>query len=291
MSNVGKLLVFLQLGLSIVFAAMAGAVYTAHTNWKTTATKLRDDVKSKDAALATAISNAETEKNDLTTRLNTAKDEKLKVEADLQTVQVQVAAFQKDKADLQSQLSSSTALAETKASEAGFRNEEAQKQRLVNIDVNKRLDEAQGELRTKTDDLFVAKTELTDLQAKYTALLQEKADLEKILASANVNIARDRRTVSKLQTPPPVVDGVIQEVQNDRTGRAKMMVISIGSDDGLVVGHELDAYRSGVDGRKVQWLGKIRVVSTTPDQAVCEVVQTAKNGIIEKGDNVTTKLL
>ncbi|OAI54276.1 hypothetical protein AYO47_03160 [Planctomyces sp. SCGC AG-212-M04] len=291
MSNVGKLLVFLQLGLSIVFAAMAGAVYTAHTNWKTAALKARDDVKSKDSALATAISNAETEKNDLTTRLNTAKDDKLKVEADLQTAQVQVAALQKDKADLQSQLSSSTALAETKASEAGFRNEEAQKQRLVNIDVNKRLDEAQAELRTKTDDLFVARTELTDLQAKHTALLQEKADLEKILASANVNIARDRRTVAKLQTPPPVVDGVIQEVEKDRTGRAKYMVISIGSDDGLVVGHQLDAYRSGVDGRRVQWLGKIRVVSTTPDQAVCEVVETAKNGIIEKGDNVTTKLL
>lgn len=289
MSNVGKLLVFLQLGLSIVFAAMAGAVYTAHTNWKVTAEKYKAEVAQKQTDLAGAVSNAEMEKNDLTTRLNSEKDLRLKTEADLQTVQVQVAALQKDKNDLQSQLSSQTALAETKASEAGFRNEEALKQRLINSDVQKRLDEAQQELRTKTDDLFANRTELTDLQERYTAMLQENSDLEKILASANVNI--DRRMVSKLQSPPPVVDGLVQEVKNDRTGRPKMLVVSIGADDGLTIGHELFAFRSGVDGRKAQYLGRLRVVDTTPDEAVCEVVQTAKNGIIEKGDNVTTKLL
>jgi len=289
MSNVGKLLVFLQLGLSIVFAAMAGAVYTAHTNWKVTADKYKADVAAKDSALSQAISNAEMEKSDLTTRLNAEKDQRLKVEAELQTAQVQVAALQKDKNDLQSQNASQTALAETKASEAGYRNEEALKQRQINSDVNKRLDEAQHELRTTKDELFATRTDLTDLQEKHTALLQDKANLEKTLASANINF--NPRTVAKLQSPPPVVDGVIQEVQNDRTGRPNMMVISVGADDGLIVGHELDAFRTGVDGRRAQYLGRVRVVSTTPDQAVCEVVQMAKNGIIEKGDNVTTKLL
>lgn len=288
MSNVGKLLVFLQLGLSIVFAAMAGAVYTAHTNWKAAAEKAKADVASKDTALSTAIANAEMEKNDLSTRLNAEKDQRLKTEAELQVVQTNVSALQKDKNDLQSQIASQTALAETKASEAGYRNEEALKQRLINGDVNKRLDEAQQELRTKTDELFALKTDLADLQDKHTALLQEKADLEKILASANVNVSR--QMVRKLQSPPPVVDGVIEEVQNDRTGRAKMMVISIGADDGLIVGHELDVFRSGVDGRQAQYLGRIKIVSTTPDQAVGEVIQMAKNGIIGKGDNVTTKL-
>ncbi len=289
MSNVGKLLVFLQLGLSIVFAAMAGAVYNAHTNWKVTAEKYKAEAAQKQSDLSAAIANAETEKNDLTARLNGEKDLRLNVEANLQTAQVQVAALQKDKNDLQSQLASQTALAETKASEAGFRNEEALKQRLINSDVQKRLDEAQQELRTRTDDLFATRTELTDLQDRYTALLKDNSDLEKILASENINI--DRRMVAKLQSPPPVVDGLVQEVKNDRTGRAKMLVISIGSDDGLVVGHKLDVYRSGVDGRRAQWMAQVRVVSTTPDEAVCEVVQTSKNGIIEKGDNVTTKLL
>lgn len=288
MSNVGKLLVFLQLGLSVVFASMAGAVYTAHTNWKITAEKAKAATDSKQKDLDAAISGAEAEKSRLTTDMNTEKDQRLKAEADLQIFQTQVAALQKDKNDLASQINSQTAIAETKSSEAGYRNEEALKQRLINSDLGKRLNETQQELRTKTDELFASRTELGDIQTRYTGLLREKADLEKILARANVNI--DPRLISKLQAPPPVVDGIVEEVKKDRTNRAKMLVISIGADDGLLIGHELDVFRSGVDGRAAQWLAIVRVVSTTPDEAVCEVINSAKNGIIEKGDNVTTKL-
>jgi hypothetical protein len=288
MSNVGKLLVVLQLFLSIVFAAMAGAVYTAHTNWKVTAEKYKAEVATKQSALDSAISNAETEKSALTKERNDEKDLRLNIESKLQTANVQTEALQKDKNDLMAQLSTQTALAETKSSEAGYRNEEALKQRLINGDLNKRYNEAQEDLRTKTDDLFATRTELTDLQERYTAMLRKNADLEKILASANVNI--DPRMVAKLQSPPPVVDGLVQEVRKDPTNRVKMIVMSIGADDGLMKGHELDVFRTGVGGGKAQWLGLVRVVSTTPDEAVGEVIGTAKNGIIEKGDNVTTKL-
>ncbi|HVJ87621.1 MAG TPA: hypothetical protein VM452_18315 [Caulifigura sp.] len=289
MSNVGKLLVVLQLTLSVIFAAMAGAVYTAHTNWKAKAEQYKKAADDKQAELANNISNAEMEKADLTARLNAKEDEKLKIEARLQTVETTHAALQNEKNQMQGQLSTQTALAETKASEAGYRNEEAQKQRLINADVQKRLDESQQELRTTTDELFATKTELTDLQERQTALLREKSNLEKFLASKNLTF--DPQQMVKLQSPPPVVDGIVREVQNDRTGRAKYLVISIGADDGLNVGHELEAFRTGVDGRRPQWLGRVRVVSTTPDEAVVEVIQTAKNGIIEKGDNVTTKLI
>ena len=289
MSNVGKLLVVLQLTLSVVFAAMAGAVYTAHTNWKAKAEQYKKTADDKQSELANNISNAEMEKADLTARLNAKEDEKLKVEARLQTVETTLAALQNEKNQMQGQLSVQTALAETKASEAGYRNEEAKNQRLINADVQKRLDESQQELRTTTDELFATKTELADLQERQTVLLREKSNLEKFLASKNLTY--DPLQMVKLQSPPPVVDGIVREVQNDRTGRAKYLVISIGADDGLNVGHELEAFRTGVDGRRPQWLGRVRVVSTTPDEAVVEVIQTAKNGIIEKGDNVTTKLI
>ena len=80
-------------------------------------------------------------------------------------------------------------------------------------------------------------------------------------------------------------------MKKNRTGRPHMIVITIGNDDGLVKGHELDAFRSGIDGRKPQYLGRVRVLSTTQNTAVCEIIDAAKNGIIEVGDNVTTKLL
>jgi hypothetical protein len=65
--------------------------------------------------------------------------------------------------------------------------------------------------------------------------------------------------------------------------------LSIGSDDGLLKGNELDVVRiSGND--RSDWLGKVRVVDVGPDWAVAEIILPAKNGIIQEGDNVTTKL-
>lgn len=75
-------------------------------------------------------------------------------------------------------------------------------------------------------------------------------------------------------------------VKKDRTNRPKLIMMSIGSDDGLMEGHTLDVIRRG----ESKWMGKVIIVSVYPDEAVAEVIDTAANGIIEEGDDVTTKL-
>ena len=94
----------------------------------------------------------------------------------------------------------------------------------------------------------------------------------------------------RLAAPPPPVDGLVKEVKKDRTNRPKYIVITVGEDDGLLKGHVLSVMRSGVGGKVPQYLGEVRIISIEPDSAVCEVIESAKNGIIEVGDNVTTKL-
>ena len=47
------------------------------------------------------------------------------------------------------------------------------------------------------------------------------------------------------------------------------MEITIGSDDGLVIGHELYMYRISP---RPEYLGKVVVVAVDPDQAVVKVV-------------------
>ena len=36
--------------------------------------------------------------------------------------------------------------------------------------------------------------------------------------------------------------------------------------------------------------GEIVIINTTPDKSVGEVIENTRNGVIQKGDNVTTKL-
>ncbi|MEZ6049715.1 MAG: hypothetical protein R3C11_29860, partial [Planctomycetaceae bacterium] len=70
-----------------------------------------------------------------------------------------------------------------------------------------------------------------------------------------------------------------------------LVEVSIGSDDGLAVGHSMFVYRpQAADGTPAQYLGKLEVTKVTPDKAVGRLILSTKNGIIARGDNVKTKL-
>jgi hypothetical protein len=77
---------------------------------------------------------------------------------------------------------------------------------------------------------------------------------------------------------PPMVDGLVVKV-----GEKNLVEISIGADDGILVGNKLDVYRNNA------YLGKVVVLKTTPDRAVAEIIPEFKRGIIRKGDRVATK--
>lgn len=289
MSFVGKMLVVAQVILSGVFMAVAAAVFAAHANWRDVA--MNKDKQLNDAQSQANIvrDNAEKEKNTLTAKYEEANEAYLKAKTDVENLQTNLAALAKDKNDLQAQISTQTGIAQTKANEAGYRDEEARNERIINAGLQSRLDDAVQVNRQRDDELFTMRADYADLQQRYDEQLARNAFLEKVAAKAGVST--DPREVARLQTPPPPLEGLVSEVKKDRTGRPHLITITVGYDDGLVKGHEMDAFRSGIDGRKPQYLGRVRVLSTTQNTAVCEVIDSAKNGIIEVGDNVTTKLL
>ena len=71
---------------------------------------------------------------------------------------------------------------------------------------------------------------------------------------------------------------------------AELVEISLGSDQGLKKGHEMTVYRSGLNkGANGKYLAKIVIVNTYPDKAVGRVIEGSRNGVIQKGDNVSTR--
>ena len=76
----------------------------------------------------------------------------------------------------------------------------------------------------------------------------------------------------------PKIDGVVTNVVDDS------IELSLGGDDGLQMGHELDVYRND------QYLGRVRVVSIKPDRAVAVVIREFARGVIQRGDKVATRL-
>ncbi len=94
----------------------------------------------------------------------------------------------------------------------------------------------------------------------------------------HVDIGQDGTVRTDVDRIPPNVKGEVVEV-----GEKNLIEISVGGDDGILVGHTLDVYREGA------YLGKVIVLKTSSDRAVAEIIPDFKRGTIRKGDRVATK--
>ena len=288
MSFVGKILVVVQLVLSVLFMALAGAVFSVHTNWKT-----------KYVAQEVLLKGAEKSATDTRAELNTVKEASQRIvdgnKADMANLTLLVAnqateleALKKKNNEDQQELQTQTALAIVKAREAIFRTTESEEQRAANRSLQASLDETAATMRKIEDEKFGLQIEYDNLKDQFLVDQVKMAYFEKKLRLHNIET--DPVLAEKRDAPPPPVEGLVKVVRKDRTARPKYIEITVGEDDGLLVGHVMDVMRNGVSGKDSQYLGKVRIISIEPDSAVCEVVESAKNGIIEVGDNVTTKL-
>jgi len=288
MSFVGKILVVVQLVLSVLFMALAGAVFSVHTNWKTKYETQAKTLQGAQSDVTNIRSEMDTVKQASQKAVEDAKAQVGVLSEQVQNQATELAALKKKNNEDQQELQTQVALAETKAREATFRTTESEEQRASNRALQTALDDLAAKLRQNEDDKFGLQVNFDKLKDQYNSGLEETAFLKKIVKRNGLET--DPRAAAKLSDPPPPVDGLVKSVRTDRTSSPKYIEITVGSDDGLLKGHVLDVIRSGVDGKDPQYLGKVRVISITPNGAVCEVLSKSKNGIIEVGDNVTTKL-
>ncbi len=289
MSYVGKILVVIQVVMSILFMTFAGAVFAVHANLKGKHEVAQQQLTTNRQDLATAQEELEKSKTDLTAKLTVETERANQFQAQNLTLVAKEATLVDQNNRLEQQRDTEKGLAQAKAAEARFRQEEAEKQRIENAKIQVALDEVSREVRQLKDELISKKADYSDLLTKYNSLLEKSAYLEKVVAANS--LPTDPRSVSRMSVPAPPVEGLVREVRKNKTNRVQFVELSIGSDDGLLISHVLDVIRvPTAAGAETEWLGKVKVVSVNPDSAVAEVILAAKNGIIQEGDNVTTKL-
>lgn len=287
MSYVGKILIIVQVVLSLLFMAFAGAVFVVHQNWRQKYEAASQTLNQTQQSLNVAQQELVQAKRDFDNRLQQAEQKANQFQAKNTGLTAQLAALQAQNNELESQRETQTGLAEAKANEARFRREEAEKERIENKKLQAKLDETAAENRDLKDQMFTNEEKFKALNREYETGLAQLAYLKTVVA--NAGLQTDPEVVAKQMAPPPPVEGLVTAVKKNRANRVQFAEISIGSDDGLMKGNELDVVR--VHGKeKADFLGSIRVVDLGPDWAVGEVILPSKNGIIEAGDNVTTKL-
>lgn len=288
MSFLGKLLVGLQLVLSVVFLIFAGAVFSTQKNWKTAKeaadasfAKLDADKKQVEQEYANYRTRIELELKNEQQRASNA-------EGQVKLLKDQLDAADKELVAAKTERDEQRELAKVSVEEARQRREEALLQRGINNDLQKLLNEKNDRVKALEDVKFNLEVAEKALQDKHSKVLSNLALLEKIIAANG--LSTDPQSVAGLQTPPPAVEGEVLETKRGGRSGSDLVEISIGSDDGLAEGHKLSVYRPQSGDRAAKFLGDIKLVYVTPDRSVGVVILRAKNGIIERGDNVTSKL-
>lgn len=280
MNLVGKIFVVLIFVMSLVFMSFAIATYATHRNWRDVVLDPTNGLKQKLTQMDTRNKELENVRQRLDTELANEKSTRQRAVASLQSELGTLRDENKRLVDTEATLKTSEATAVTAM-------------KATQVTLEKLRNEIEG-LRTDIetarldrDNHFQKMVQLEDELAKSTGeldRLQKRngelvADLSKHqLALADAKIQLDRKG-------PPRVDGVV--LASRATGYIE---ISLGSDDGLEAGHELDVYRTGPTKAENKYLGKVRIKETEADRSVAEVLPNFKRGTIQKEDRVATRL-
>ena len=281
MTTVGKILVLFIMAFSLILSAVSSVVFTTSKNWKAATevekkkvndltTKLRD----AEAKTAAAQKDLDTQKANFDAQAKQLNERVAAVEQQNQVAQQQITTAAGQVATAQQ--NAKTALDEAEANrketvqlreQKAAVEEQANTFKLHVAELNDKIREMERALESATKN----NTDLKDRVAKYSTLLRSRG------------FSDDITQITGIESPPPVV-GEAKRI--DATNRK--FEITIGSNDGLVVGHELYIMRTSP---RPEYLGKAKVVSVEPNQAVLQVIGNTYQGKkIQEGDIVSSTI-
>jgi len=283
MNLVGKILTVLIFVMSLVFMSFAVAVYATHKNW-------RDVVENPNNGLAKELKDARSRNQELTDQQATLERERAEeqrvaeqVRAKLLTdlkqkkEELDAAKLKENKLDEETRLAVET-MKDTQAAMASLRGEVDTLRKSI-LQEQKEQDLAAKNVLQLTDELHQRLNELKRLKDLYDRSEAELQRMRTLLSMKGV----DPDSGIEAAMPPEGLNGRILAV----TG-ADLVTISIGSDDGLRVGHKLEVVRTS--GAANIYVGRIEVREVHPDQAVCQIDPNYLRTPMRRGDIVTSKI-
>lgn len=315
MTFVGKMLVVVQVVLSICFMAFAGAVYSYQQSWKEAAEKRSDRIAVLETQLTETEASlrvvkadaaaAEVIERDLAEFLDANQLPKLvehiddpAVRAEIESLANKLAKSNEQVTTLQDKLTAEQTAhredvkkyAETLV-DAGLAKKAAQERLVeatrykeINENLNATLDQTVRDLQSYRDQLFERNTKIAEMSEQQELFIEKLAESYEQVKKTEVQMVGAELPTTDV---PPDVRGQVVRTAKSKSGSYELVELTIGSNDGLERGHILYVFRTTGKGK---YLGQLRVVHVTADVAVGQLIEETKNGIIEAGDDVRTRL-
>jgi hypothetical protein len=263
------------------------AVYATHKNW-------REYVMNETAAPGKPLGLVP-QLNDARQRLDEVKQQRERVEAELEQEKTfkrqALAQLENENDELQQRLDQREkeyARADQDRREAVGALEATNQRLKAQTEEIERLRTQIRQVQGDRDDKTQQVVELTDKLHQGVLAYQALKETHDILSADHAEAVR-RLRVSGLPEPPQAwidqpapqgVEGVVLGVG----GSGSQLEISIGTDDGIRKGHQLEVKRGP------NYLGRIEIIQTAPDKAVAKIVPGMQQGPIQRGDRVFSSI-
>jgi hypothetical protein len=282
MTFVGKILVIVIMAFALLFLGISTVVFTTHVNWKDEIAKnWKPKVDKLTTTNTTLTAELENTKKDLATAETThaaavkAQEDRLaKLDAEIKQTEQELTTVRGQVEGAQQNAKSALAEAEARRKETDQLREQksavekqANDYKLQQTELNDKI----RELERMNNTLDANTKDLRDKVARFATALRQNG------------LSDDVRNYRGLESPP-AVQGIVERIDP----KNQKVEISIGSDDGLVPGHELYLYRTQP---QAEYLGKIKVTVVDPDRAVGVVIgNTVQGKKIQEGDIVSSTI-
>ncbi len=283
MNNVvGKMLIVMQLVFSLLFMCFAGAVYTFQGQWRTWGLEQQALVEESGKQYDDAVAARNREAMVLTAKVEAAETDRDNFRAQLQAAESQAAtdqallaaaSLERDKALADSEVA--TAEAAARIVEANALNKEVRSQQLRISALVADIQSVENDLLDRTGKLASA----VEIEEQHLSELGRLKDLLRLN-----DIDPGQLIVGPVPGQVEKVDGKVREARRNKARTAELVEITIGSDDKIYKNMPL------IVSRKDKYICDVRVVEVFPDIAICLVNERTRQGNIQKGDDVTTKL-
>ncbi len=282
MNLLGRIFVVLILVMSCVFLGFAATVYATHRNWYDVVTLSPDQAGAKPVGLKFQLQDARSEntrleeekaqlEKEIDTERNARRNAIAELENEKESLRNERDALQRDEAELVSQKNQSVATMEASQQTLATLREEVGNLRR---EIRQAHDERDGSFTRVvelTDSLNQSESQLKNVTDRRDQLKVQVKKLNKVLARNEIDPDED--------TTPPRVDGIVLARGGDG-----LIEISIGSDDGLRKGHQLEVFR------RDRYLGRIEVIKIAPDKSVAKIIPQFRKGSIQESDRVATRI-
>jgi len=281
MTFVGRILVIVIMLFSLIFLGISTVVYSTSKNWKTATQeqmkkveelkkKLTDAQAQKDAAAKgqeEANNKFEALAKNLTNQISTLEDQMKRDTGQLQDAREKLGIAERNARSTLDEVESRRKETLLLRDQKSTVEKQANEFKLHQAELNDKIRELERMLESATKN----NSDLRERVAKFSTLLRQSG------------LSDDITQIKGIESPPPVQGEVTRVDPSNRS-----IEMSIGSDDGLVAGHELYVFRTSP---RPEYVGKISVVSADPDQAVGKVVgHTYQGKKIKEGDIVSSTI-